>query len=252
MKPTRLAAAFGEMAVWAVLTVAFSPGSAAADGVRFIDRSLAANLSRAAWSGGPDKRHILATTGNGDRRTLNALGEIALADDPTTAQGYFERLAELEPTDAQVHYNLGQIYLRLGKESSAQSAMERFQSLRQEADAEWLRQNDVHRQRLEAQSAVAAGTPLDAVEIYTRLAAAGAANLDDYLAAGDALLEDGEYPAASSWFSRVLATTPYEQRALDGLALAAEGRGDLEHARLYRDRLELLSWPCDARPESGN
>ena len=65
MEPTRLTGAFGEIAIWVALTVGFSPGPAAADGVRFIDRSLTANLSRTTWSGGPDKRHILSTTGNG-------------------------------------------------------------------------------------------------------------------------------------------------------------------------------------------
>ena len=45
MEPTRLTGVFGEIAVWVALTVLFSPGPAVADGVRFIDRSLTANLS---------------------------------------------------------------------------------------------------------------------------------------------------------------------------------------------------------------
>ncbi len=184
-----------------------------------------------------------------DADTLANLAALSLRDnDLDAARGWFERLAALSPDDPQAWYNLGLIHLRQGERQRGEAALDRFRRLKTAEDEQWLAHNRAHALRLEARDAVAGGDPEKALAIYGDLAAAGTADVEDYLNAGQLCLEIGDPPRARGWFDRVLAGNPYQPQALAGLAAAAEALGRTEEARQARDRLALLAWPCDAAP----
>lgn len=176
---------------------------------------------------------------------LEGLAEIAeRRDDPAAARGYLERLVAVEPDSSQAWYRLGQLLLRDGEGERGRSAMARFAELEAAEGAAWEAQNRAFRRRQEAAEAIAAGRPLDALGIYTELAAAGRATADDYLAAGRALLGLGDAAGAVEWLEKILLTHPYHRAAIAGLVEAAERAGRREEAAEYRRRLELLDWGC--------
>ena len=75
-------------------------------------------------------------------------------NDLEAASQYFERLAKVAPTHTQVHYNLGQIYMRQGREEEGQAAMERFRERKSKEEEEWLVRNRSHALRIDARDAV--------------------------------------------------------------------------------------------------
>jgi len=192
------------------------------------------------------KRHVEAHPDNVN--TLYSLGVMSLRDNDLAAAGrYFERLAKVAPTHTQVHYNLGQIYLRAGRQDEGQGAMERFRQLKANEDAEWLVHNQSHALRIDARDAVALGDFGKGVQAYAQLVEQGVATHEDYLEAGEACLSMGDAAAASAWFERLLEFSPYDRRALEGLAMAASVLERPEVAEEVARRQAILSWPC---PES--
>jgi hypothetical protein len=128
--------------------------------------------------------------------------------------------------------------------------MDRFRLLKAEEEERWLAHNQAFRRRLEAREARESGRPFEAIRVYTELAAAGTANVEDYLAAGHVLLEIEDYPAAASWFEGLLSTAPYHRQAIEGLIEASLDGRQPERAELQRRRLELLASPCAEESES--
>ncbi|MGB6993453.1 MAG: tetratricopeptide repeat protein [Thermoanaerobaculia bacterium] len=189
------------------------------------------------------ERHVEAHPENVN--TLYSLGVMSLRDNELdSAARYFERLVEVAPTHTQVYYNLGQIYLRAGRQEEGQAAMERFRELKEKEDAEWLVQNQSHALRIDARDAVAQGDPGKGVQTYAKLVEQGTATHEDYLEAGEACLSMGDAAAASAWFERLLEFSPYDHRALEGLATAARLQEKPEVAEETAHRLAALSWPC--------
>lgn len=191
------------------------------------------------------ERHATAYPENVD--TQYSLGVMSLREGRTDqAEEYFLRVARLFPDHPQVHYNLGQIYLRQGKQQEGQAAMTRFQEIKAREDENWLRHNRSHALRLEAEEALSREDAAGAVEAYSKIIANGTAQLEDYVAIGQACLEAGQHSQAFTWFEKILETEPYERDALQGLARAAQTLGREEAARQARERVELLSSPCSA------
>jgi len=180
-------------------------------------------------------------------RALEGLAEIAEREgDTAAARGYLERLVAVGTDSSQAWYRLGQLRLRGGETEGGRAAMARFAELKAAEDAAWEEQNRAFRRRPEAEEAMAAGRPLDALAIYTELAAAGRATADDYLAAGHALLGLGEAAGAADWFEKILLTHPYHRAAIAGLVEAEARAGRSEEAAEHERRLDLLDWGCAA------
>jgi len=173
--------------------------------------------------------------------TLYALGVMSLREgDLSDALVYFNRVAALAPRHAQVHYNLGQIYLRQGDEDRGRAEMETFVRLKQFEDREWDRRNRAHFMRIEAAASAERGDWKDALAAYRQLRADSLADADDLRAAGALLLEADAFEEAADWYRQALAEDPYDHAALEGLAAALRGSGDIDTVAAIEARLLLL------------
>jgi tetratricopeptide (TPR) repeat protein len=177
--------------------------------------------------------------------SVNALHALALMslrrNELGRSEGYLQELTRLAPNRSDVHYSLGLIHLREGKEGDAQAAMKRFRDLKALEHEEFLKHNRAHYLRLEAEEAVAAGEMARAIEIYSGIVADGVKELSDYLALAAAWLRLGDGANAFAWYESVLLTQPYDREALEGMARAAEVIQRNEVADRCRQRLELLA-----------
>jgi predicted Zn-dependent protease len=179
-----------------------------------------------------------------DVTALRGLGQAAVRDGDLAAAGeLFERLVAAVPDDSQARYNLAQVYVRQGELELARAAMEDFERLKAGEDERWVERNAAFRSRLEAEALA----PLDALVVYSELAAAGLATADDFLAAGRLLLELGDFDTAAAWFGRILDGGSYHPAALAGLAESHERAGRPAAAALHRQRLNLVSEICGAQ-----
>ena len=78
--------------------------------------------------------------------------------------------------------------------------------------------------------------------MYAQLVEQGTATREDYLEAGEACLTMGDAAAAYAWFERLLESSAYDRRALEGLQAAARLLDRHEVAEETARRLEILSW----------
>ena len=177
--------------------------------------------------------------------TLYSLGVMNLRDDRLEeAKHYFLRLAELAPDHRQVHYNLGQIYLRQGDSVSGQAEMERFREIKAAEDREWERHNQAHFRRVEARKAVAEGRPEEAVPLYVQSVEEETAEFSDYLELAAAYREVDRAQEAAKVYEQVLSSDPYNQAALQGILETSTTLGDDRREEDATRKLELLNWPC--------
>ena len=180
-----------------------------------------------------------------DVNTLYSLGVMSLRDNQLDgAEEYFLKLAEVAPDHRQVHYSLGQIYLRQGDTAAGQAEMERFRRIKTAEDQDWERHNLSHFRRVEARRLVEAGRSEEAIPLYTQSVTEGTAELSDYLELASANLSVGRMADAMRGFEGVLATYPYHHEALEGLRLAATQHGDSEQSQEAIGKLAILDWPC--------
>lgn len=178
--------------------------------------------------------------------TLYALGVMSLRENEIAqAKEYFLRLAEVAPDHRQVHYNLGQIYLRQGDREAGQAEMERFREIKAAEDQEWERHNQAHFRRVAAREAVAENDPEQAVELYTESVEDGTAEASDYLELAEALHLAGRDREAHDWYERLQEWYPYDREVLLGAAMVAETLGLEEPLAAARRRLAVLDWPCE-------
>jgi tetratricopeptide (TPR) repeat protein len=195
------------------------------------------------------ERHAAAHPDKVD--TQYSLGVMSLREGKVDqAEEYFLRVARLFPDHPQVHYNLGQIYLRQGRTQEGRAAMTRFREIKAREDESWLRHNRAHALRLEADEALSRGDAEGAVAAYSKIIADGTAQLEDYVAIGQACLKAGQHAQAFAWFENTLEIEPYEGDALQGLARAAQALGREDEARQARRRVRLLTSPCDGDASS--
>ena len=183
----------------------------------------------------------------GNASALYGLGLAAARDgDLAAARTLLERLVDVAPDDSRARYNLARVYARQGEVELGRAAMETFERLQAAEDELWLERNAAFRSRLEAE-ALAGSAPLDALAIYSELAAGGLAEAGDFLAAGGLVLGLGDNDAAAAWFERILEGKPYHPAALAGLVEARERAGRHDEAKLVRRRLELVAGICAAQ-----
>lgn len=180
-----------------------------------------------------------------DANALYALGLLELrSDELEPARISFQALAALAPEDSRAPYNLALVQNRLGDGESARASLERFRTLKAAEDEEWERVNQVHFARLRARDAEARGEGDGALRGYEEVATTPFSTVEDSLAAGRLSLELGVPRKAYAWFERALAAAPYRREALAGLASAAAALGRDDVARVAREQVDLLSWPC--------
>ena len=177
--------------------------------------------------------------------TLYSLGVMSLRDNHLEeAKAYFLRLAEVAPDHRQVHYNLGQIFLRQGDTEAGQREMERFRQIKAAEDGEWEEHNQAHFRRIEARKLAEAGNPEEAVPLYVQSVTDGTAELSDYLELASANLAAGQVEEALQGFEGILSSYPYHRSALEGLVEAAQATGGQRQLEDASRKLKILDWPC--------
>ncbi len=181
--------------------------------------------------------------------TLFALGAMYLREgELARARAAHERLLRLAPGEPEVHYNLGLIALRQGREEDGRREMERFRELKAREGELWERKNLEERQRREAELALAAGDAGRAIELYEALRAAAAVTAADLVALAAARRAAGDREAAVERLEEALELSPYDREAIAALAGDAAALGRSELAAAARERLALLEPPCAPDP----
>ena len=178
--------------------------------------------------------------------TLYSLGVMSLRDDRLEdAEEYLLRLADLAPDHRQVHYSLGQIYLRQGDTARGQAEMDRFAEIKQAEARDWNHHNQAHFRRVEARKALTEGRPEEAIPLYEQSVAEETAELSDYLELAEASMQADRADQALRWYESVLSSFPYHRDALQGLlAAASELQDDRKRDDALR-KLAILDWTCE-------
>ncbi len=178
--------------------------------------------------------------------TLYSLGVMNLRDNRLEeAERYLLRLAQLAPDHRQVHYNLGQLYLRLGDTARGQAEMQRFAAIKEAENRDWEHHNQAHFRRVEARKAIEEGQLEAAIPLWEQSIAEGTAEVSDYLELAEAQLRLGAAGEAVARYEGVLSSFPYNRDALAGLLRAAAAAEDSGRQEDARRKLLILDWPCE-------
>ena len=188
--------------------------------------------------------HLEAHPGNVN--TLYSLGVMSLRNNRLEeAEEYLLRLADLAPDHRQVHYSLGQIYLRQGETARGRAEMDRFAEIKLAEDRDWNTHNQAHFRRVEAHRALTEGRPEEAIPLYEQSVAEETAELSDYLELAEASMKTERADQALRWYESVLSSFPYHRDALQGLLAAASQLHDDRRRDDALRKLQILGWSCE-------
>jgi tetratricopeptide (TPR) repeat protein len=187
--------------------------------------------------------HLASHPDNAD--TLYALATLDLAAGRLgVAEARLRRLAAIAPGHLQLHYNLGQLYLRQGRTEAGHEELGRFAALRAAADRDWERHNEAHRRRLAAEAARQGGDREAEIALLEENVRQATDELADRRALAVAYLAAGRAEEARRAAQAVLVQLPGDEIALLAWNEAAALQGQHEEAAEAAARLSLLRHGC--------
>jgi tetratricopeptide (TPR) repeat protein len=174
--------------------------------------------------------------------TLYSLGVMSLREgELDRAEGYFERVRELAPKNAQAYYNLALLHQRAGREDRAREAMARFREIKAEEEALWQAGHRRSNLRLRAEKAELE----EKIEILAELVKLRTEDTPgDFVLLGEALFSAGRLEDARDAFQKARTQTAQDAASLEGLSRVEAALGNLDRSNAYAEAAALLTRRC--------